>query len=249
MIDRIGGVRRIDAVRAGPVTGRTSHPAPISPDSVSLAVSPLRASVAASHASINQLQDLSRFVDSASGALDTVQSLLCDGTRRISSGETTRDLLDQFDQVARAPKLSGESVLAEGVTLRAGSHELDIRPVSTLDLGAIVEAGRSHRLADVRPGGSLDPLGNRSAALRSIAAAMNEIAGVQASLCVFRGQVLEPMQRASLDCLASKANTSRFDESDVAGFASEVRARMFSGEAVAGVRPDHALALLSPRRL
>ncbi|MBX3375784.1 MAG: hypothetical protein KF678_02120 [Phycisphaeraceae bacterium] len=249
MIDRIGGVQRIDAVRTDPAPRRASAPTPVGSDSISLAVTPLRAAVASSHASISQLQDLSRFVDSASGALDTVQSLLHDGTRRVASGETTWELLDQVDQIARAPKLSGESALAEGVTLRAGSHELDIRPVSTLDLGAIVESGRSHRLADVRPGGSLDPLGNRSAALRSIAAAMNEIAGVQSSLRVFRGQALEPLQRTALDDLASKTSTSRFDESDVAGFASDVRARMFSGEAVAGVRPDHALALLSPRRL
>ncbi len=208
--------------------------------------SSLRVRLASPNARTDHLQRVARFVDSAHDALGRAQDSLALGRERLSNGELhLDDLLDAIDREVMRPTFGNSPALKEGVTLAAGTGELDIRPVSTEDLGAIVDHGRSHRLANVRSGQSLDPAGSLGAAQRSLTAAQGEVAGLRSRLDDFRTSSLVPAQRGVLAEVAAAVDTGPASFATVEALAGAVRASMGSSGALVGTSAANVLALLT----
>lgn len=250
LIDRVGG-----NFRPHPIPAATPAPSAVVArqepvDRASVSSFPPRAVFASAHACTEQWQEQLRFVDVASESLATIQDVLNEGAAGLAAGGPPAvGLLERIDQVAQIPCLAGEPALAQGVTLRVGASELSLRPISTLEIGAVIDTGRSLRLADVRAGGPLDPVGNPSGAMRSMSAAMQDVSGAAAALLAFRSRVLEPIQAAALSKLAEGAGVAPASARGALELAADVRSRLSTGAALAGAAAERVLVLIGGRRL
>jgi hypothetical protein len=212
--------------------------------SVSSALS-LRIRLATPNAATDHLQRLGAFVDSADAALSSVSDFLAAGRERVVAGDLgVDDILSAVDAAASVPRFNGQPALFEGVSLRMHASELDVRPIRTDELGAVIERGRTHRLGDLRSGGSLDARAHRSVALRSIEAAAGEIVGVQSRIADFRMFSLASAQREVLCTFRRLADTGPSSPLEAQALSRHVRETAVRPEALSDMHTAHVLALL-----
>lgn len=192
--------------------------------------SSLRVRLAAPHELSTHLQRTISVVDAVDAVSERTQSILARARESVTSmeGGPLDRLLASIDQAADGPQLGESSILREGVTLRGAAGTLDIRPIGAADLGAVVSVGRSHRLSDLRSGGTLDPVSNQSGALRSIDAAADEVGGVRMQLAGFRSGSLVPAQRDALAAIRSATDTGPAAMVDMVPIAAGIRDAMSS---------------------
>jgi hypothetical protein len=155
----------------------------------------LRFRVARVHDESTRLARTTAIADAADHSLAQTQGLLERAHSMIHTERAPIDgILSAIDDTTARPRVDGVAVLHEGLTLSSDRGDLDIRPMNTTSLGAVVDSGRSHRLSDLRTGGSLDPRTNPGAALRSTSGAMREVQAMRDQLGNFRDSVLVPAQ-------------------------------------------------------
>jgi hypothetical protein len=221
-------------------------------DALQAAASPLRVRLAEPHERSVQLHRTMSIIDSADAALERTHSLLI-GAREAAGREGVRledDPLDawlmRIEETTTQP-IAGSGPLNQGSRLVAGDWDLDVRPLNTSELGAVVWSGRSHRLSDAGAGGPLDHRINPTGALKSIDAAMTEVSGVRASLREFRAQAVVPAQRDSVAAVRAITDTGPSSVNEVAPIAAGLRATMFDGGSwarLAAHDPARVLSLL-----
>ncbi len=155
--------------------------------------------------------------------------------------------LSAIDEAASRTIFAGAPTLQAGITLSAGPRSLELRPVSSSDLGAIVDSGRSYRLIDVRSGGMLDARTNPGAARRSAGIAMDEVSALRSQLRDFRSTALEPARIEAASALS--AIQGSISEQDAQAAAAGARAGLLNRTASrVGMAADSAqnvLALLT----
>lgn len=243
-------VSRIDApapIAAGLAPTRPPPMFSAADDASSLpAAASLRVRLARTHDESVRLQRVTAFADAADAALGETQELLDRAHGQIGAGSPVDDTLASIDAATARPLAQGAPFLHDGITLDSGIGSFDVRPVSASDLGAVIDGGRSHRLIDLRTGGSLDSRAHPGAALRSADAARGEVAAVRASLGEFRASSLVPAQRGTVADFRAGADAGTLGAAEADGAARDIRnalARSASG-ALTGSRAESVLHLL-----
>lgn len=247
MIQGVQGSVKVHAATTHPAPTPIAMPQPRRGDVATLSSSSvLRSRLSVVDGATRHLQSVGLFVDAADTALARTEDLIIAGRDRIASGAGgVDDILTSIDRAVSSPRLGDESALSVGVTVRAGGGAFDVPPVSTADLGAVIDAGRSHRLADARAGGTLDPGANKVGAMRSFDAAAQEVRAVRLGLTAFRSESLEPAQRAALGSLRDMMATGPVGPRDAEALAMRVRAGLSNGGALSGADATNVLALLA----
>jgi hypothetical protein len=199
--------------------------------------SSLKVLLAGPHAESNRLFETARAVDVADQALSSAQGLLNQGI--------IDPILNSLDKVTGSARAGGISFLHEGTTLKAGGSTLDVRPVSTNDLGAVIEFGRSHRLADLRAGGPLDARANPDAARRSTQAAITEVAAVRSQLQSFGTASVGPAIQDGLAVFRSITGASPVTTNDAPAIRAGLLGHALSAPStLTGSSPEGVLRLL-----
>lgn len=249
LIDRVGSVGSSAPVGAVPAAPRIAPgiPPARTRDSAAFESAGLkaRARLAGPHSMTERLQRVLSFVDSADGALASVGELLDRGRAGIASGQSIDAVLEAIDSAASGPRWEGDPVLREGLSLSAGASVFDVRPVSTEHLGTVIALGRTHRLTDLRSGGSLDAAAYQSGALRSVDAAAGEVGGLRNRLSDFRAFAIEPAQHDALRDLRRALDTGPSSLPDAETASLGVRKRLSGSLALAGAEALSVLSLLS----
>lgn len=208
--------------------------------------SSLKVRLAGTHADSLRLAETAAAVDVADQALASAHGALQFARSLIGNPDQDIDAtLSSVQALTGGAQVRGVAILHEGTTLRAGASTLDVRPVSIDDLGAIVDKGRSHRLTDLRSGGTLDARANPDAAGRSADAAMSELSILRAGLQSFARDSVFPAQRAGLAEFGAIAGASPVTPSDPGA----IRANLLSDAQTArntliGSPPEGVLRLL-----
>ncbi len=232
----------------GPGPRITPLPTPRGADDASSLISgsSLKVRLAGPHAESMRLSETAAAVDVADEALGKAHGALQFARSLIGNPDHDIDAaLSSIQKLTEGAQVRGVSILHEGTTLRAGASTLDIRPVSIADLGAVVDNGRSHRLTDLRSGGTLDSRANPDAARRSADAAISELSSVRDSLKGFARDAVIPAQRTGLAAFSTIAGASPVTPSDPGALRANLLANaQFVRNTLIGSPPDGVLRLL-----
>lgn len=241
------------SIRPGaPVGGKSNissvqriSPAARAADTATFASSAAQQRAGAPHAAGQKLARAGAAVDVASFGLERTQSLLVKARDSIGTDEFD-GYLRAIDEHADSVTFEGVPLLREGAVVTAGGDTMHVRPMTTMDLGAIVESGRSFRLYDTRHGGALDARINPSAAQRSTGIAIDEVTAARTRLDQFRQGTIGPARVSA----AAQTVGLPVNEGAASSAAMGARGLLLSGGAAGALRvssPEAVLSLLSPR--
>lgn len=208
----------------------------------------LRARLATAHDESIRVERSVWIADSTEESLGRAQDLLEHARSLIGTADSSMDgILSAFDDATSRPRVDGVPVLHDGFTISTASGDFDLRPMNSASLGAVVEAGRSHRLCDLRSGGALDPRVNQGAAIRCADGALREVSAMRSSLGGFRASVLAPAQAETLAAIRGITGSGPVTAAGAADAASLLRGRSRETDAplLSGANPHRVLNLLA----
>jgi hypothetical protein len=239
-IEGIAALRPAHAVAPVMRGGQILGPAGSSADVADLSASALRVRLAGPHEQTNLLHRVVSIVDSADAALERTQALLARARSAALDGSGIEDApldtwLAALDEETARPFSGAPEGLRGGASLVAGSDAHELRPLAINELGAVVAAGRSHRLGDTGGGGTLDHRVNRSGALKSLDAALTEVSGVRTQLGGFRAGVIVPAQRDAVSVMRVATDTGPGTVDETTPIAFGIRSRLHGGASIAAL--------------